>query len=230
MACCIVGENLQTMEYIESQIRARRKLRDLAAEIGIGKSSLSRHMRDCVRRREAVKHSRERKINLVNCRVITAWPEEGGFKFTLQAEFDSHGGPVENNSTNEVVEIPATELRESDVIVNVSYQQAREPRKPQALAPDEPDAEEVSELSVAADDKLTDAPCEEIKVAADDLETVKATPTPCEHVMVPISSGIERCQLCGFQKNEFQTVGQSRKAYEERNRDVFSRRPRFGRF
>jgi hypothetical protein len=122
MACCVVGENQAVMTYVEAQVRNRRKLRDLAVEVGIGKSSLSRHWRDCVARREAVKHGRERKINLVNCRVLTAWPVvEGGFKFTLQTEYDAHGSAVENYlSTNVTVEIPAAELRESDVLLPVA--------------------------------------------------------------------------------------------------------------
>jgi hypothetical protein len=237
MACCVVGENQAVMTYVEAQVRNRRKLRDLAAEIGICKSSLSRHMRDCVQRREAVKHSpRAQKINLISCRVITAWPVEGGFKLTLQTEYDSYGQAVENyGSTSEVVEIAANELRQSDVLCVVRYDSAREARNPKALAPDEPVAEEsatvadlgISESSVAADD-TSSAPESEPVTAK--LPTVGNLPTECQHIMVPISSGIERCQLCGFQKNDFQTVGMSRKQYEERSRDVFSRRVKFGRF
>jgi hypothetical protein len=237
MACCVVGENQTVMTYVEAQVRNRRKLRDLAAEIGICKSSLSRHMRDCVQRREAVKHSpRAQKINLISCRVITAWPIEGGFKLTVQTEYGSYGQAVENyGSTSEVVEIHANELRSTDVLCVVRYDSAREARNPKALSPEEPVVEEVSELSVAADDKLSDAtPCEDSKtvdnVHTKNLVAAAPEPTPCQHVMVPISSGISRCQLCAFQENAFQVTGVSRKWHEERQRDIFSKRPRFGRF
>jgi hypothetical protein len=225
MACCVVGENQKVMEYVESQVRARRKLRDLAAEIGIGKSSISRHMCDCVGRREAVKHHRERKINLVSCRVITAWPIEGGFRFTLQTEYDSHGQGVEKYcSTNEVVEVPAAELRESDVFIVVTYDKAREPRNLKALSPDEPDA-----APVETEPDADELPAVPESVVRDDTFLVTApepTPTPCEHVMVRVSGDISRCVNCGHQTEPFSVRGVSRKSFENQHQ----RRNTFGRF
>jgi ribosomal protein S14 len=225
------------MTYVEAQVRNRRKLRDLAAEIGICKSSLSRHMRDCVGRREAVKHSpRAQKINLISCRVVTAWPIDGGFKLTLQTEYDSHGQAVENyGSTNEVVEIHANELRSTDVLCVVRYDSAREARNPKALVPDEPVAEEVSETNVDNIHVRSDAaPCavgdREIKGCNTTINSEREPVTAaenqgdnitlkkeCEHIWRDIAAGVKRCQNCAEQRNDFQTVGMSRADWDKKN-------------
>jgi hypothetical protein len=65
----------------------------------------------------------------------TFFQEKKGFRLERR-EYDSHGQVAENyGSTNETVEIHATELRESDVLCRVTYEEGREPRNPQALLP-----------------------------------------------------------------------------------------------
>ena len=179
MACCIVGENETVMAYIEGQVVRHRKLRDLQVETGISKSSISLHVRRCLPKREALKHRTERKVNLTSARIITAWPAQAGpSRYTLQVEYDSRGRAVEHPRTDdgEPIEIPENQLRESDVVISISYE-AVEPRNLQLQADpldaaSEPAAEVAEEVSPQT--RLPDPP--KTILVANENET------PCAHI------------------------------------------------
>jgi len=124
--CSLCAAPESVRDYVEAQVRARRKLRDLEEETAFSKSVISKHMRTHVPKREALKHRAIRKINLAERRLIVEWPEIPGFArhiYTLQAEHDDGGRPIERPRGTGVIEILEKDLRANDVLMRVSFEE-----------------------------------------------------------------------------------------------------------
>jgi hypothetical protein len=123
--CSLCSAPESVRDYVEAQVRARRKLRDLEREVAFSKSVISKHMRTHVPKREAFRHNAIKKINMSGRRTIIEWPEVPGFArhiFTLQSELDDDGRSIER-PRGTVIEILEKDLRESDVIIRVSFEE-----------------------------------------------------------------------------------------------------------
>lgn len=202
MACCNIGAAGQTvMEYIETAVRSGRKLRDLESEVAFSRSAISRHMRLCIGKREAAKH-REYKINWSNRRLVVEWPD----RFTLLAEHDHRGKPIERPRHEQPVELTVEELRESDVLFTVSYEPPIQPRQ-----------EPLEEETIDDPETVAPAPLESHPQVVCKAQP-PTEPTPCQHDMRPVSSGVRRCVHCGHQQTEFAPVGVSRNYHLQRSK------------
>jgi hypothetical protein len=121
---CVAPENIRA--FIESQVKARRKLKDLEFETGFDDSVISRHMRKCVPAREAREHrDLRRKINFAGRRYVVAWPDG---HYSVQAD--------ERNPKDSGKTIPVTEVSDHDIVIGVSFEPAVSPRP---LEPENPE-------------------------------------------------------------------------------------------
>ncbi len=235
--CSVCALDASVRDHGEQMIVRGREYREvvLLSPSGPSKSSWHRHMTSCFRARRFYgigKHATEQE------RLIVEWSDG---TLTLK------GSPFTG------------QFRDGDVLMKIVYEEAKiqELGNPAALCTPALIAEATREfLALFPDAKIaeSEAPAveEEIKVVADDFETVprevgdrenKGSPTtinsepptpeptptptpPCEHQWQSPVANIRRCIKCGEQEQTgFQPVGVSRAEYQRRGGPVF----RYGR-
>lgn len=220
---------------VDALLDKRMKLRDIAEQVGLSKSSVHRHSQSCyVRRKAGSLRSRIRGRKLVQ----------------HICEKTGQASPI---TTLDGRPVSSSEILPSDTlyVIEVVYTQP-EITNPSALKPenlrkfldklrpaDRPGVEAMMKsagLPVAEALALTEPeksagdasecerePSQEAPEPAPPPEPVKWDQSSCQHVMRPIPGGQQRCELCGFQPRVTLPVSQSRRDLPVNSRNTYGR-------
>jgi hypothetical protein len=135
--CTVCGAPAEVSAAINAELAKppgeRMKLRDMEKLCHISKSAISRHTRKCLPKHILSTYRSTGKVDLKNRRVIVEWPDigSGHHRFTLCFEYNHHGKPIERQQY-EPIELAAGQLRDSDLLLVVEYEQ-KPIRNPGAL-------------------------------------------------------------------------------------------------
>jgi len=124
--CSICSSRPDVVAAVNEALRNRTKLRDLAVQSGFSRASLSRHSQKCLLR-SALAGNRQRKVVLRDRRIIVVLPRHAltgdREKLLLRTEYDLGGRQICNLKPGQEIEISPVDLRESDILIEVEFEQ-----------------------------------------------------------------------------------------------------------
>jgi len=140
--CSVCSAPPEVLTTVEARLRDGTELRVIETESGFSRSALDRHRNKCMKR-AALVANRDRKLSLQGKRVIVelAHPLLGPPRMLLSAEYDARGTVVAQSTARETIEVRPADLRATDVLLTVEFEDEVPPREMPASLSEAPSAD-----------------------------------------------------------------------------------------